>query len=107
MSEEEPEARALRESEQRFRALSEAAREAVLINENGVVRECNQALVTLLGYSREELIGQNGLELFLAPGPRKPVRPSSPSPGPGGPSKIALIPKPGGRRLVESSSKAT
>ncbi len=58
MSEEDPEARALRESEQRFRALSEAAREAVFINENGIIREANRALLALLGYTREELIGR-------------------------------------------------
>jgi len=106
MSEEEPDARALRESEQRFRALSEAAREAVLINENGVVRECNQALVALLGYSREELIGQNGVELFLAPESRAAVLASIRSSGTGGTSEIVLITKSGERRLVESSSEA-
>src|SRR5450631_989135 len=67
MVEEEPEARALRESEERFRALAEAAREAILINENGVIVEVNSALVQQLGYSREELLGRNGLELLLAP----------------------------------------
>ncbi|HET7544303.1 MAG TPA: PAS domain-containing protein [Polyangiaceae bacterium] len=106
MSEEEPDARALRESEQRFRALSEAAREAVLINENGVVRECNQALVSLLGYSREELIGRNGVELFLAPESRAAVLASIRSSGTGGTSEIVLITKSGERRLVESSSEA-
>ncbi|HYQ45589.1 MAG TPA: PAS domain-containing protein [Polyangiaceae bacterium] len=106
MSEEDSDARALRESEQRFRALSEAAREAVLINENGVVREVNQALVNLLGYSREELIGKNGVELFLAPESRAQVLTSIRSAGTGGTSEIALITKTGERRLVESSSEA-
>jgi len=106
MSEEDSDARALRESEQRFRALSEAAREAVLINENGVVREVNQALLNLLGYSREELIGQNGVEFFLAPESRAQVMASIRSAGTGGTSEIALITKTGERRLVESSSEA-
>jgi PAS domain S-box-containing protein len=106
MSEEEPKARALRESEQRFRALSEAAREAVLINENGIIREANHALLTLVGYSRDELIGQNGVDLFLAPESRAAVLASIRSPGIGGTSEITLITKTGERRLVESSSEA-
>ncbi len=106
MSEEDPEARALRESEQRFRALSEAAREAVLINENGIIREANHALLTLLGYTREELIGQNGVEFFLAPESRAAVLASIRSGGTGGTSEIVLLTKTGERRLVESSSEA-
>ena len=106
MSEEEPEARALRESEQRFRALSEAAREAVFINENGVIREANQAFLSLLGYTREELIGQYGVDLFLAPESRAQVLASIRSAGTGGTSEIVLITKTGERRLVESSSEA-
>src|SRR5260221_14795456 len=66
MSVEDPEARALRESEERFRALSDAAREAVLIHENGVVQDVNQAFTALLGYPRTEVIGQYG-SLFIAP----------------------------------------
>ena len=106
MSEEDPDARALRESEQRFRALSEAAREAVFINENGIIREANQALLALLGYTRQELIGQNGLEFFLAPESRAAVLTSIRSPGTGGTSEIVLITKTGERRLVESNSAA-
>jgi two-component system, cell cycle sensor histidine kinase and response regulator CckA len=106
VSEEEPEARALRESEQRFRALSEAAREAVFINENGVIREANHAFLALLGYTREELIGQYGVEFFLAPESREQVLASIRSAGTGGTSEIVLITKTGERRLVESSSEA-
>jgi len=106
MSEEDPDARALRESEQRFRALSEAAREAVFINENGIIREANHAFLALLGYTREELIGQNGVEFFLAPESRAAVLASIRSAGPGGTSEITLITKTGERRLVESCSQA-
>ncbi|MEI9940600.1 MAG: PAS domain S-box protein [Pseudomonadota bacterium] len=106
MSEEDPDARALRESEQRFRALSEAAREAVFINENGVIREANHALLTLLGYTREELIGQYGPEFFLAPESRDSVLASINSGGTGGTSEIVLVTKTGERRVVESNSEA-
>jgi len=104
MSEEDSDARALRESEQRFRALSEAAREAVLINENGIIREANHALSTLLGYTREELLGRSGLEL-LAPESVPLVAASIRSSGRGGTSEIVLLTKTGERRLVESSSE--
>ncbi|MET0795110.1 MAG: PAS domain-containing protein [Polyangiaceae bacterium] len=102
---EDTDARALRESEQRFRALSEAAREAILINERGVIREVNQALVQLLGYSREELIGRHGFEL-LAPESVAAVQKSLDSEGPGGTAEITLITKAGERRVFESRSEA-
>jgi len=104
MSEEDPGARALRESEQRFRALSEAAREPVFINENGTIREANQAFLGLLGYTRQELIGQYGPDLFVAPESRATVLSSIHSSGTGGTSEIVLLTKTGERRLVESSS---
>jgi len=105
MSAEDQDARALRESEQRFRALAVAAREAVLINDNGIIREANHALLTLLGYQREELIGRNGLEL-LAPESVAAVATSIASAGSGGTAEIVLMTKTGERRLVESSSEA-
>ncbi|MEO7036821.1 MAG: PAS domain S-box protein [Polyangiaceae bacterium] len=107
MSEEEPEpeARALRESEQRFRALAEAAREAILINENGIIREVNSALTQLTGYTRAELVGQNGMDLLLAPECRAAVEGSIRSAGRGGTSDIVLITKTGERRSFETSSE--
>ncbi|MES1178690.1 MAG: PAS domain S-box protein [Myxococcales bacterium] len=104
MSEEDTDARALRESEERFRALSEAAREAVLINENGVIREVNSALSQLIGYSREELIGRNGLDL-IAPESREIVQASIRSQGRGGTAEMCWISKNGERVVVESSSE--
>ena len=103
MSEEAPDARALRESEQRFRALAEAAREAILINENGIIREVNPAFTELLGFTREELLGRDGTEL-LAPESRAAVQASIRSPGRGGTSEIVIFTKSGQRRLFESSS---
>src|SRR4051794_154939 len=106
MSEEDPDARALRESEQRFRALSEAAREAVFINENGVIREANHALQTLVGYTREELIGQNAVDLFIAPEWQDAVLANIRLARTGGTWEIGLVTKTGEQRLVESNSEA-
>ncbi|HTA88723.1 MAG TPA: PAS domain-containing protein [Polyangiaceae bacterium] len=106
MSAEDPEARALRESEERFRALSDAAREAVLIQENGVVREVNQAFTALLGYSRDEIVGQSGTK-FISPESWPIVQAAiraAERGGAGGTSEITLLTKSGERRLVESCS---
>src|SRR5882724_8026984 len=105
MVEEDPEARARRESEERFRALAAAAREAILINEQGIIREVNAALVQMLGYSREELLGRNGVELLIAPESRAEVLHSIRSGGRGGTADIALLTKTGERRVVDSSSE--
>ena len=105
MVEEEPEARALRESEERFRALAEAAREAILINENGVIVEVNSAFVQQLGYSREELLGRNGPELLLAPESRLLIEASIRSGGYGGTGETAFLTKSGERRLFETDSQ--
>ena len=57
---------ALRESEERFRALHNASFGGIFIHEEGVILDCNQGLANLTGYSSEELIGMNGY-LLLAP----------------------------------------
>jgi two-component system cell cycle sensor histidine kinase/response regulator CckA len=106
MSAEDPEARALRESEERFRALSDAAREAVLIQESGIVREVNQAFTALLGYTRAEIVGQSGM-LFISPESWPIVQAAirdAEQGGPGGTAEITLIAKNGERRSVESCS---
>ena len=54
---------ALVESEQRFRGLSEAAFEGILIHDEGIIQDANQVFVDLVGYrAPEDLIGKNGLE---------------------------------------------
>lgn len=59
---------ALRESERRFRELLENVRlAAVLLDVDGRVSFCNDYLLTLLGYPREEVLGQNWFERFIPP----------------------------------------
>src|SRR6185503_18768358 len=48
---------ALRESEERFARLSEAAFEGVAITVQGVVQDANEQMARLFGYRLEELIG--------------------------------------------------
>jgi PAS domain S-box-containing protein len=58
--------RALRESEQRFRNLSEAAFEAIAITEGGRFVDGNPQLAALLGQTVEELAGRPALDFVAA-----------------------------------------
>jgi PAS domain S-box-containing protein len=50
---------ALRASEERFRLLAEAAFEGVGVSESGVYLDVSQQFAQMLGYTREELIGEH------------------------------------------------
>jgi PAS domain S-box-containing protein len=91
--------------EERFRALARAAREAVIIHEGGVVREINDAFTRLLGFTREEVLGKSGLEVFIAPESRAEVLASMRLPGPGGTSEVTVLTKSGAKRVVRSVSE--
>ncbi len=62
----------LRESEERFRSLSEASFEAILVHDGGRIVDVNQALCDLGGYSWHELAGRDAFE-FVAPEHREAV----------------------------------
>ncbi|MBV5316182.1 MAG: PocR ligand-binding domain-containing protein [Desulfobulbaceae bacterium] len=57
---------ALRESEERFRALHNASFGGIVIHDHGVILDCNQGLSDQTGYAIEELIGMDGF-LLIAP----------------------------------------
>lgn len=54
----------LRESELRFRTLQEASFGGIGLHNKGVIMDCNQGLCDITGFSHEELIGSNGLDLI-------------------------------------------
>jgi len=56
----------LRESEERFKALSEASFGGIIIHDNGLILECNRALTDITGFSYKEHVGMNGLKLIAA-----------------------------------------
>lgn len=64
---------ALKESEYRFKALSEATREAIFISEKGICIETNEAAVNMFGYSYDEIIGIFGTDV-IAPESRELVK---------------------------------
>lgn len=65
----------LRESEERFQKLSDAAFEGIVIHENGRIMAANRALAEMFGYDLSELIGMTRTELIA------PVSEAWPAPG--------------------------
>lgn len=57
---------ALKESEERFKALHNASFGGIAIHDKGKILECNQGLSEMTGYSYDELIGMDGL-MLIAP----------------------------------------
>ncbi len=55
---------ALRESEERFKALHNASFGGIAIHDQGVILECNQGLSEISGFGYDELIGMDGLLLI-------------------------------------------
>jgi len=55
---------ALKESEERFRALHNASFGGITIHDKGVILECNEGLSNITGYDYNELIGMDGLSLM-------------------------------------------
>ncbi|MGE5470938.1 MAG: ABC transporter substrate-binding protein [Bacteroidota bacterium] len=54
----------LKESEERYKALSDASNGGIFIHEQGTILECNKGLSEITGYSREELVGMDGYQLI-------------------------------------------
>ncbi len=59
--------RALRDSEERFRQLSDAALEAITIHDNGVILQVNQQFLKMFGYNRREVLGKRQFSDIVAP----------------------------------------
>ncbi len=55
----------LKASEERFRKLSSLTFEGILLHDEGVAIDVNESLLTLLGYSRQELIGKNIIQMCI------------------------------------------
>ena len=58
--------RAIRESEERMRKFAAATSEGIFFHKNGILTDVNEALLAIMGYTREEMIGHSALE-FVPP----------------------------------------
>jgi rsbT co-antagonist protein RsbR len=58
--------RATRDSEQRFRLLADLTSEAIVLTDGGVLFDANAAMLKMLGYTKEELVGRPALEFIAA-----------------------------------------
>lgn len=54
----------LKESEERFKLLSELTFEGIVIHKNGIAIDCNQSFLNILGYNKDEIIGKNMLSII-------------------------------------------
>jgi len=57
--------KALLESEDRFKQLSNLSFEGIIIHESGIILDVNLAIERVSGYNREEIIGHNMLTMFV------------------------------------------
>ena len=55
----------LRESEDRFRQLANSTFEGIIIHDHGKIIDINQKILTMTGYSEEELLGNNILDFVV------------------------------------------
>lgn len=55
----------LSRSEERFRTLSDATFEGIVVHDEGIILDVNQTALDQTGYSREEVIGRSILDFFL------------------------------------------
>jgi PAS domain S-box-containing protein len=97
--------KALQASEARYRMLIEQASDAILIvRPYGLYVEANSAACRLLGYTHDEILQKNMLDLFIIP-PDKPLRESELLQGKTLLIEREMIRKDGTRVTVEVSSK--
>jgi PAS domain S-box-containing protein len=94
----------LRDGEERFRGLSEASLEAILLHEGGTIVDVNHALCELSGYAWHELVGRSSFDL-IAPEDRERVYRNLLMEY-GRPYEITVIRRDGGRLPVEVRARS-
>jgi len=64
----------LRESEERFKALSRVTLEGIAFHDRGILVDVNASCLDMFGYEYHELIGKDVIEMLIAPAYRNLVR---------------------------------
>jgi two-component system cell cycle sensor histidine kinase/response regulator CckA len=98
--------KSLRESEQRFRQLSEASFEAVVIHDNGVIIEANDQFYKMFGYLPDEMAGIDAISLISTKGSANQIRKNIKS-GRLGPYEVVGVNKDGSHFPIEIRGKTT
>jgi PAS domain S-box-containing protein len=62
---------ALRQSEERYRALADATFDPVVIHEHGIALDVNHSICGMFGYEPGELLGKNVIDLLVEPESRE------------------------------------
>ena len=57
----------LLQSQMKYRMLADAAFEAIIIHNNGIILESNKAIMKVLGYNSRDIIGKDILKLIIHP----------------------------------------
>ncbi len=65
--------KALQESEEKFRLLSDLTFEGILLHTDGVAHEMNLSFTKMFGYKQDELIGKNVIDLLIRKEDRQKV----------------------------------
>ncbi len=65
--------RAVRESDERMRKFSDATEEGIAFHADGFITDCNEAMLRLVGHTREEVVGRPMLD-FIQPSDQDKVQ---------------------------------
>ncbi|MGZ3578803.1 MAG: PAS domain S-box protein, partial [Syntrophales bacterium] len=94
----------LRESEERFRQLTDATFEGIVIHAEGKILDFNQAMLKMFGYERDEVIGKKNVIDFVAPESREIVSRYITT-GYDKPYDVIMVKKDGNTLLMEVAGK--
>ncbi len=93
----------VRESEERLRKFEEATNEGIIFHDKGILTDCNDAMLRISGYTREEVVGTEILR-YTAPDARETVM-NNIRMGYERPYEAAILHKDGRRVPVEITGK--
>ena len=95
--------RALEESEEKYRILSETAPVGIVIHNHGVVLNANARIFAMMGYQPEDMMGENAMLKIVAPEYHQEIM-AHIAAGNAGPYEVVAIRKDGSRFPIEVRS---
>ena len=98
--------RQLKESEERFKLLSDLTFEGIVLHKNGTLLDCNQSLIDMTGFDLNDMRGKNIIDTFVHPYYRELVK-NKIRMNYAGPYEIMIFKKDGELLPVEIEAKNT